>query len=117
MTFDSSILDTVVSTKDAEALLDRLLLQEANVDSRLEHLLIPETQPDLTFLLTLQSSLHIQQQLSQLCDQIDPAAETANGLSERVRKLDMEQGRAKECLKYVQDVQELKVSKSRYADD
>lgn len=116
MTFDSSGLNAVASTNDAETLLDRLLVQEADLDSRLEHLLTPETQPDLNFLHTLQSSLHIQQQLTQLGNQVDPAAVTANGLSERVRKLDMEQARVKECLKYVEDVQELKVSKSRYDD-
>lgn len=116
MTFDSSGLNAVASTNDAETLLDRLLVQEADLDSRLEHLLTPETQPDLNFLHTLQSSLHIQQQLAQLGNQVDPAAVTANGLSERVRKLDMEQARVKECLKYVEDVQELKVSKSRYDD-
>jgi hypothetical protein len=116
MAFDGGALNAVASTKDAEALLDRLLVQEADVDSRLEHLLILETQPDLKFLHTLQSSLHIQQQLTQLCDQINPAAVTANGLSERVRKLDVEQGRVKECLKYVEDVQELKVSQSRDLD-
>ena len=111
MTSDSTLLDAIVRLEDAESLLDRLRIHETDVDTRLEHLLVPETQPDLTFLLTLQSSLQIDQQLSQLGERIVPAAEAADGLSERVRKLDVEQGRVKECLKYVEDVQELKVSK------
>ena len=109
--FDGQLVEGVVSCEDAERLLDRLLLEEADIDRRLEHLLTPEAQPNLTFLATLQSSLQIEEQLSQLCERIDPAAKTANGLSERVRRLDMEQGRVKECLKYVEDVQELKVIK------
>lgn len=109
MTVDSTFLEDVVCLEDAKSLLDQLRVQEADVDTKLEHLLFPDTQPDLTFLLTLQSSSQIDQQLPQLGECIDPAAETADGLSERVRKLDVEQGRVKECLKYVEDVQELKV--------
>lgn len=103
MTIDGAFME------DAEKLLDRLLLQEVDNDLRLEQFLDPDIQPDLTSLLELQSSLQIEEQLSRLSERIDPAAETAKGLRERVRKLDMEQGRVKECLKYVEDVQELKV--------
>jgi hypothetical protein len=109
MTFDSSCAEGAVSSKEAEALLDRLLLQEAEIDTRLEQHLIPDSQQDLASLLKLQDSLQIEQYLLLLSERVGPAAETAIGLSERVRKLDTEQGRVKECLKYVEDVQELKV--------
>ena len=109
MTFDSSCSESAVSSEEAEALLDRLLLREAEIDTRLEQLLIPDSQQDLASLLKLQDSLQIEQHLLLLSERIGPAAETAIGLSERVRKLDTEQGRVKECLKYVEDVQELKV--------
>jgi Ca2+-transporting ATPase len=102
-------MDNATSVEDVERLLDELLLQEAEIDTKLENLLDPNNQPDLTALTTLQDSLHIEEQVSQLNERIGPAAETANGLSERVKKLDLEQARVKECLKYVEDVQELKV--------
>jgi flagellar biosynthesis chaperone FliJ len=102
-------LDRATSVEDVERLLDELLLQEAEVDTKLENLLDPNNQPDLTALTTLQSSLHIEDQISRLNERIGPAAETASGLTERVKKLDLEQARVKECLKYVEDVQELKV--------
>src|ERR1700721_911234 len=102
-------VDTAVSVEDVEKLLDKLLLEEAQVDAKLDDLLDPNHQPDLTSLSTLQASLQIEEQVSQLNKRIGPAAETASGLSERVKKLDIEQARVKECLKYVEDVQELKV--------
>jgi hypothetical protein len=102
-------LDTVASVEDVEKLLDRLLRHESFVDDKLEHLLDPGNQPDLTALTTIQCSLQVDEQVSQLRDRIGPSADTASALSERVKKLDIEQARVKECLKYVEDVQELKV--------
>ena len=103
-------LDGVASIEDVERILDQLLLQEAEVDAKLELLLHPNNQPDLTALTTLQSTGAIEEEIIQLNERIGPAAETASGLSERVKKLDIEQARVKESLKYVEDVQELKVS-------
>jgi hypothetical protein len=102
-------LDTVASVEDVEKLLDRLLRHESFVDDKLEQILDPSNQPDLTALTTIQSSLKVDEQVSQLRDRIGPSADTAIALSERVKKLDIEQARVKECLKYVEDVQELKV--------
>lgn len=109
MTTEETDLDAVASIQDVEAILDKLLLEESQVDAKFEHLLNPNNQPDLTPLLTLQSSAAIQDLLSQLNRRIGPVSETANSLSERVKKLDIEQARVKECLKYVEDVQELQV--------
>jgi conserved oligomeric Golgi complex subunit 4 len=109
MTNKEPELDAIASIQDIEAILDKLLLEEAEVDVKLEQLLNPNNQPDLTLLTTLQSSIDIQDLLSQLNERIDPISETASGLSERVKNLDIEQARVKECLKYVEDVQELKV--------
>jgi conserved oligomeric Golgi complex subunit 4 len=102
-------LDEATSVEDIERLLDRLLAQEAAVDAKLEQLLDANNQPDLTALNKLQSSLQIDEQIAQLNSRIGPTADTASRLSERVKKLDIEQARVKECLKYVEDVQELKV--------
>jgi flagellar biosynthesis chaperone FliJ len=103
-------LDTAASVEDVERILDELLAQEASVDAKLATLLdAASNQPDLSSLTSLQSTLHIQDQISNLNDRVGPAAETAHGLSERVKKLDIEQARIKESLKYVEDVQELKV--------
>jgi conserved oligomeric Golgi complex subunit 4 len=102
-------LDTVSTVEEVERLLDRLQRHESSLDARLEHLLDPDNQPDLSALTTAQSSLKVDEQVSQLKGRIEPAADTANALSERVRKLDLEQARVKESLKYVEDVQELKV--------
>ena len=102
-------LDTAASVEDVERILDELLQQETSVDAKLATLLDASNQPDLSSLTSLQSTLHIQDQISHLNDRIGPAAETAHGLSERVKKLDIEQARVKESLKYVEDVQELKV--------
>ena len=112
MATDWNELDKVASVEDVEVLLDKLLAQEAQVDAKLENLVAPNNQPDVTPLTTLQSSISIQEQISQLNELIRPAAETASGLSQRVKKLDIEQARVKECLNYVQDVQELKVYKN-----
>ena len=112
MTTEEIDLDAIASIQDVEAILDKLLLEEAEVDAKLEHLLNPNNQPDLTSLTTLQSSITIQDLLFQLNERIGPVAETASSLSERVKKLDIEQARVKECLKYVEDVQELKVYNS-----
>jgi conserved oligomeric Golgi complex subunit 4 len=102
-------LDTAASVEDVERILDELLAEETSVDAKLATLLDPSNQPDLSSLTSLQSTLRIQDQISHLNDSIGPAAETAHGLSERVKKLDIEQARVKESLKYVEDVQELKV--------
>jgi hypothetical protein len=110
-------LDAVVSIEGVEKILDQLLGQEAAVDAKLEGLLDPNDQPDLTSLTTLRSTLHIEDQISQLNERIDPIAETASGLSARVKKLDIEQARVKECLKYVEDVQELKVPPCNVGSD
>ena len=103
-------LDTATSVEDVERILDELLSQEACVDAKLEKLLDPSNQPDVTSLTSLQSTLDIQDQIQEINDRVGPAAETAHGLSERVKKLDIEQARVKESLKYVEDVQELKVN-------
>jgi len=110
MTSKKKDLDGVASIEDVERILDQLLLQEAEVDAKLELLLDPNNQPDLTALTTLQSTGAIEEEIIQLNERIGPTAETASGLSERVKKLDIEQARLKESLKYVEDVQELKVS-------
>lgn len=102
-------LDTATSVEDVERILDELLSQEASIDAKLEQLLDPSNQPDVTSLTSLQSTLDIQDQIQEINDRVGPAAETAHGLSERVKKLDIEQARVKESLKYVEDVQELKV--------
>jgi len=102
-------LEMATSIEDVERILEELLAQEAAIDAKLETLLDPSNQPDVTPLASLQSSLDIQDQIQQLNDRIGPAAETAHGLSERVKKLDIEQARVKESLKYVEDVQDLKV--------
>src|SRR5947207_11464211 len=112
MAVEANELDAIASIQDVETILDQLLLEEAEVDAKLERLLNPNNQPDLTSLTTLQSSITIQDQISQLTERIGPVAKTASGLSERVKKLDIEQARVKECLKYVDDVQELKVHKN-----
>jgi conserved oligomeric Golgi complex subunit 4 len=117
MATDTADLDAVASVENVERILDELLLQEAEVDARLQNLLDPNNQPDLTSLTTLQHALEIDEQISLLNERIGPTAQTANGLSERVKKLDIEQARAKESLKYVEDVQELKVySRVVYTD-
>jgi len=110
-------LDAAGSLEDIQNILDELLLQEAQVDAKLDSLLDPDNQPELTCLTTLQSTLHIGEQIAQLHERIDPTAETAARLSERVRKLDIEQARVKESLKYVEDVQELKVYHARVSSD
>jgi conserved oligomeric Golgi complex subunit 4 len=102
-------LDAVASVEDVLHILDELLLQEAAVDAKLESLLDPNNQLDLIALTTLQSTVNIEEQILQLNERIGPTAETASGLSDRVKKLDIEQARIKESLKYVEDVQELKV--------
>lgn len=102
-------LDAVASVEEVEQLLDELLSEENEVDAKLEQLLNPNNQPDFASLDQIQSSLHVEDQITQLWEKIGPTAETASGLSERVKKLDIEQARVKECLKYVEDVQELKV--------
>ena len=102
-------VDTATSVEDVERILDELLEQEAAVDARLATLLDPSNQPYLSPLTSFQRTLHIGEQISQLNDRIGPAAETAHSLSDRVKKLDVEQARVKESLKYVEDVQELKV--------
>jgi hypothetical protein len=107
-------LDTAVSLEDVENLLTALLLHETSLDVKLEALLDPKNQPDLTSLSTIQSSLQIEDQISKLKDRIGPAAKVANSLSESVKKLDLEQARVTECLKYVEDVQELKVPSITY---
>jgi hypothetical protein len=109
MNYSDPRLDVVSSIEDVEKLLDNLLLREQQVDAQLEQLLEASAQPDLTALEQIQSSLYIEDQISQLWDKIGHTAETASGLSERVKRLDLEQARVKECLKYVEDVQELKV--------
>lgn len=109
MATDAADLDAVASIENVERILDKLLVQEAEVDTKLQHLLDPNNQPDLTSLTTLQHVLEIDGQISQLNEKIGPTAQTANSLSERVKKLDIEQARVKESLKYVEDVQELKV--------
>jgi len=111
MAVEENELDAIASIQDVEAILDKLLLEEEEVDAKLEHLLNANNQPDLTSLTALQSSITIQDQISQLTERIGPAAKTASGLSARVKKLDIEQARVKECLKYVEDVQEFKVHK------
>ena len=55
MTTEEIDLDAIASIQDVEAILDKLLLEEAEVDTKLEHLLNPNNQPDLTSLTTLQS--------------------------------------------------------------
>ena len=109
MTFEEKDTNALASIEDAEKLLDQLLLREVEIDAQLEHLLNPHNQPDIIALTSLQSTVNIEEQLLQLNDRIFPAAETASGLSERVKKLDIEQARVKESVKYVEDVQELKV--------
>ena len=102
-------LDTASTVEDVQRILDDLLAQEARIDAKLESLLDPNNQPDLTPLTTLQNSMQIEEQLVKLHEKVGPAAKTAKQLSERVAKLDLELARVKECLKYVEDVQELKV--------
>jgi len=102
-------LNAIATIDDVEHCLDRLLREEDRIDVQLESLVDPKNQPDLSFLERFHSSLRIEDQLSQLTDKIGPVAETARGLRERVQKLDLEQSRIKECLKYVEDVQVLKV--------
>ena len=109
MTSSEKPLDAVASVDDVEKLLDELLSQEKEINDKLDHLLNANNQPDLTALEHIQSSLHVDDQIARLWDKIGPTAETASGLSERVKKLDLEQARVKECLKYVEDVEELKV--------
>jgi conserved oligomeric Golgi complex subunit 4 len=109
MALEGNDLDAAASIEEIQAILDKLLLQEAEVDAKLKSLLDPHNQPDLTSLSTFQSSLRVDEHLSQLNEHIGPTAETASRLSERVKKLDIEQARVKESLKYVEDVQELKV--------
>ena len=101
-------VDTAASVEDVERILDQLLSHEAALDARLVTLLDPSNQPFLNPLASFRS-LHIGEQISRLNERVGPAAETAHSLSERVRKLDIEQSRVKESLKYVEDVQELKV--------
>lgn len=109
MALEDLSLDATASIEDVEKALDQLLLQERVVDAKLELLLDPKNQPDLSSLTTLQASLHIDDQILLLGERIGPTAQTASRLSDRVKRLDIEQARVKECLKYVEDVQELKV--------
>ena len=114
MASEEIILDAAASVQDVEIILNQLLLQENQIDRKLDDLLDPSNQPDLTSLTTLQSTVQIGEQISKLNEKIGPTAQTASRLSERVKKLDIEQARVKESLKYVEDVQELKVGKNPY---
>jgi Conserved oligomeric Golgi complex subunit 4, N-terminal len=111
-------LASIASLADAHRLLDDLLRQEGEIDSVLEGLVDPGNQPsDLSSITPLQTALQLDEMLRVLHGKIDPTAETAYMLSERVKKLDLEQARVKECLKYVEDVQELKVCRARECSD
>jgi conserved oligomeric Golgi complex subunit 4 len=104
-------LDSASSVSEIEEILNGLLKQESALDASLASLASPANQPDISALTSLDTSLQISAQISQLSGRLFPASETAVRLSERVRRLDVEQARVKESLKYVEDVQELKVTR------
>ena len=102
-------LEKAASVQDVTRILDELLAQEAAVDAKLDGLLDDWNQPDSSALMGIQASGDIEGPIVELLEKVGPTAETASALSERVRRLDIEQARIKESLKYVEDVQALKV--------
>lgn len=110
MAREEDYLTIASSITEIEELLKALEIENAQIDSKLEALLDPTAQPDIGPLTNIQSSLHFENQILNLKQQIGPTAQTAYELKESVAKLDLEQARVTECLKYVEDVQELKVS-------
>jgi len=109
MTLIRKDLERAASVQDVTRILDELLAQEAAVDAKLDSLLDNWNQPDSRALMGIQASGDIQGPITELFERVGPTAETASALSERVRRLDIELARIKESLKYVEDVQVLKV--------
>ena len=103
-------LEKAASVQDVTRILGELLAQEAAVDAKLGVLMDNLNQPDASALMSIRESGDIEGVVAELFERVGPTAETASALSERVRRLDMEQARVKESLKYVEDVQVLKVS-------
>jgi hypothetical protein len=105
-------LEKAASVQDVTRILEELLAHEAAVDDRLTVLMDNLNQPDSSALMGIRESGDIEGAIAELFERVGPTAETASALSERVRRLDVEQARVKESLKYVEDVQVLKVGLS-----
>ncbi|XP_064393450.1 conserved oligomeric Golgi complex subunit 4-like isoform X2 [Halichondria panicea] len=106
----ATIVD-VRTVEDAKALLSRLELQEARVDSELDQLLEQQTHMDVrmaSFRQMMPTLHHLHQDSGELCEAITRAAALAESVSSKVRVLDQAKSRVYAAMKRVDDVIDLK---------
>ncbi|BGP23290.1 intra-Golgi transport-related protein [Rhodotorula toruloides] len=104
---------SLFTRQDVERHLSALIAQESNLDARLTQLISSRSR--LTHQLKSLASLSevvggIQGEAEHMAGEIAAVAETADRVGAKVRGLDEEQSRVKECIEMVQAVQELKTA-------
>ncbi|KAG0194232.1 Golgi transport complex subunit 4 [Apophysomyces sp. BC1034] len=114
-THETSLLsrnfETLTNIDDIRECLRLLDDEETRIDASLDHILSQEKdlQDSLGTLDVLRPLLgNLKTGSSQMVDTIYQTSLLAENISDKVRQLDQEQSRAKEAIKYVEDVQELK---------
>ncbi|KAF7728336.1 Golgi transport complex subunit 4 [Apophysomyces ossiformis] len=107
----SQNLDSLTNIDDIRESLRLLDDEETRIDASLDRILSEkqDMQDALGTLDTLKPLLcNLKNSSSQMLDTIYQTSLLAENISDKVRQLDQEQSRAKEAIKYVEDVQELK---------
>ncbi|KAI8875908.1 hypothetical protein K501DRAFT_127997, partial [Backusella circina FSU 941] len=103
-----STLTNIEEIRECLRLLDE---EETRIDASLDDMLAQEKSLDyaLNTLDTLRPQLgSLNTASSQMTNTINKTSRLAEVISDKVRQLDQEQSRAKEAIKYVENVQELK---------
>ncbi|BGO90102.1 hypothetical protein NBRC10512_004040 [Rhodotorula toruloides] len=104
---------SLLTRQDVERHLSALVAQESNLDARLTQLISSRSRlaHQLKSLASLSEVVGgIQGEAEHMAGEIAAVAETADRVGAKVRGLDEEQSRVKECIEMVQAVQELKTA-------
>ncbi|KAI7897430.1 uncharacterized protein EV154DRAFT_409938 [Mucor mucedo] len=105
---DFESLTNIDEIRECLRLLDE---EETRIDASLDTMLAQENKLDLSLntLAVLRPQLgHLKSNSSRVIHTVDKTSRLAEVISDKVRQLDQEQSRAREAIKYVEDVQELK---------
>ncbi|KAI9357523.1 hypothetical protein BD770DRAFT_95304 [Pilaira anomala] len=107
----SKNFESLVNIDEIRECLRLIDEEETRMDSSLDTMLAQEQELDssLSTLASLRPQLsHLQTKSIEVIETIDKTSRLAEVISDKVRQLDQEQSRAREAIKYVEDVQELK---------